>query len=481
MRDEETSTARKERLGQPAPGRRLGPRPLPMHLISAIGVSTSSIGASIGLKNGLIPWHPSLRGQVSALHREVRALAKNQPDQNQNGKKPPQKKQPPNDPPNDPLGALNPNQPDFAAFWREQAVWAAFTGAVQREASDRMGQMLAGIQRYRHHPYQRRLEDPPTLWAEGTTRLLDFRGLRPQAGKGSSSARGAVMLVPSLVNRGYVLDLTAECSLARWLAAQDIDVFLIDWGAPGADERDFALAQYITRLGRAAGASAEAAGRPIGLLGYCMGGLLTLPLVAGFMGQMAAVDRMVLLATPWDFHAERKSQAQILGAMGRMMEPLMATTGQLPTDTIQALFGMLDPFLAMKKFAAFARMDPDSARAIAFVALEDWLNDGVPLAAPVARECLGQWYGDNQPGAGRWRLSGFPVRPQAVTVPTLALVPAGDRIVPPKSAVPLADAIPGCELLRPNAGHIGMIVGRGAEPKVWEPIRAFLAQPPKTT
>jgi polyhydroxyalkanoate synthase len=331
--------------------------------------------------------------------------------------------------------------------------------------------MLDGIQRYRHHPYFRDLEEPPVLWHEGTTRLIDFRGLR------EGPQRGAVMLVPSLVNRGYVLDLTEKCSLARWLAAKGVDVLLVDWSAPGQEEQQFALNDYVARLGRAAAHGAEACGRPIGLLGYCMGGLLTLPLAAGFLGPNPPVDRLVLLATPWDFHADRPSQAQALGAMAPWLEPLMQASGVLPTDMIQALFGALDPFLAMKKFTAFARMDPQSARAEAFVALEDWLNDGVPLAAPVARECLGQWYSENRPGTGRWRLSGFPVRPGAVSVPSLALVPAGDRIVPPGSASALARAIPDCRLETPKAGHIGMIVGGSADRLVWEPIRAFLAEP----
>ena len=50
---------------------------------------------------------------------------------------------------------------------------------------------------------------------------------------------------------------------------------------------------------------------------------------------------------------------------------------------------------------ASPRWRQEQAEARDFVALEDWLNDGVPLALPVARECLGGWYGDNVPGRGQ--------------------------------------------------------------------------------
>ncbi len=43
--------------------------------------------------------------------------------------------------------------------------------------------------------------------------------------------------------------------------------------------------------------------------------------------------------------------------------------------------------------------------------LEDWLNDGAPLAGPTARECLVGWYGDNLPGTGKWVVGGKRIVP----------------------------------------------------------------------
>ncbi len=60
--------------------------------------------------------------------------------------------------------------------------------------------------------------------------------------------------------------------------------------------------------------------------------------------------------------------------------------------------------------------------------------------------------------------------------PALSLIPAGDRIVPPKSALALADALPKSDRLLPTAGHIGMMAGRGALPLVWEPLKAWVGQ-----
>ena len=134
--------------------------------------------------------------------------------------------------------------------------------------------------------------------------------------------------------------------------------------------------------------------------------------------------------------------ARGLGALVPLLEPLMAPMQRLPIDAIQTLFALMDPGGIAAKYAGFARLEPDSARAQQFVAIEDWLNDGVPLAAAVARECLGGWYGENTPAGGRWRVAGERVEPARLRMPAFVAVPARDRIVPPESARPLAGLDP---------------------------------------
>src|SRR5439155_965638 len=85
----------------------------------------------------------------------------------------------------------------------------------------------------------------------------------------------------------------------------------------------------------------------------------------------------------------------------------------VPVSVIQSLFMALDPFLAERKFIRFAGLDMAGEAAKSFVALEDWINDGVPLARRVALECARSWYRDNDPARGAWQVAGRPVRPEA--------------------------------------------------------------------
>jgi poly(3-hydroxyalkanoate) synthetase len=273
-----------------------------------------------------------------------------------------------------------------------------------------------------------------------------------------------MLFVPSLVNRAYVLDLMPGHSMLRFLSAGGVRPLLLDWGWPDAAARNFTLTDYIAgRLERAM----ASVGQRMTLAGYCMGGLMA---VAAAARRPDLVERLVLLATPWDFWAEDEPAARRLGDSLPWLAPMLEL-GTLPVDMIQLMFSLLEPGSVAAKYRDFGAQDQASARAEKFVAIEDWLNDGVPLAAPVAREVLGGWYGANGPARGAWRVAGAPVL--APSLPSFIAIPGRDRIVPPGSALALANAIPAATLIRPPAGHIGMVAGSTARTALWEPLLAW--------
>jgi polyhydroxyalkanoate synthase len=400
---------------------RLGPRPLPLHLMTAINSWSSSRGALPMLRNASINWKPEVAKRAAKLLKSL------------------------------PAGPAVESEADPLAT------------ALETEIAARLTAFSTGVNAYRHHPYHRQLPDPPTLWESGATRLLDYG---PADGH-------PVLFVPSLINRAYILDLSARRSLMRWLAAETgLRPLLVDWRGPGPAERSFTLTDYIT--GPLAGAldqAITAAGGPVPVVGYCMGGLLALALAANRPADIAGLG---LLATPWNFHAERRAQAKALARAVDATAPLLEAYGELPVDIIQAMFSALDPFMVTRKFIRFAAAQQDSPAAEEFVALEDWLNDGVPLSGPVARECMGGWYGGNTPHKGLWKIAGAQVRPEAITIPARVLIPRQDRIVPPASAQALADALPNAEASSPPLGHIGMVASSRARSLVWEPLAEWL-------
>lgn len=403
---------------------RPGPRPLALHLGTALMTWLSSRAVLPLLMSGSLPWRPELVDAAAALRQS--------------------------------LDGVDPT---------------ALDKALEREIRSRLDLYLMGLERYRHHPYRRALVDPPAIWSDGATHLRDYGAVAPK-GRLKGSKNLVVLFVPSLVNRGYILDLAEGNSFLRWLAARGFRPLLVDWGRPGEVERDFTLTDYITgRLERALDVATDLADGPVGVVGYCMGGNLALALATR---RARDVSALALLATPWDFHADRPELSRAIAAGCEPMLRVADRLGELSTDILQTLFYLLDPYLAPRKFLRFATFEPGSRRELAFVALEDWLNDGVPLVAKVARECLQEWYGENTPGRGLWRIAGEAIDPTRLDVPTLVQVPEQDRIVPPASAEALVRLIPGAERSQPSVGHIGMMVSGVAESAVWRPVAGWL-------
>ncbi len=398
---------------------RPGPRPLALHLNSALTILQGSLAALPSSRLGLIAWNPSVRPQAQSLAADL---------------------------------ARSPDD--------------AVARALAAEVGHRYRAMLDGIRLYRAHPYVRDLERAPTVWTAGGTRLTDYGGDGPP-----------VLFVPSLVNRGYVLDLSTRRSLLRWLATQGLRPYLVDWDAPTEAERGLDLGGYVMqRLVPALEHLAFRHGGPLPGVGYCMGGDLALALA---LARPQAVAALALLATPWDFHAEGGAGRGRLLVAGRDgIDASLRLAGEMPVDALQAFLLGLDPALSLKKFAAVAAMVQDGQAAAAFVGLEDWLNDGVPLVPGVARDCLVGWYGENVTARLGWQVDGRTVDPAALACPLLLAVPANDRIVPPGSARALGTraAAGGVQVteIAPPLGHIGMVVGGRAAAQLWQPLADWL-------
>jgi polyhydroxyalkanoate synthase len=312
----------------------------------------------------------------------------------------------------------------------------------------RMKTALAGLRRYQEAERPSPPVPMPALAQEHGATLRDYGGAGP-----------AVLFVPSLINPPNVLDM-GDRSLLRWLSGQGRRVLLLDWGWPGGDRREMSVAGHVEQILLPLMAGL---GEPVDLVGYCLGG--TMALAAARAGPARSV---ATIAAPWHFAGFPDEARAALAKLWADAGPTVAALGLLPMEVLQCAFWSLDPARTVAKFEAFATLDGEEAHT--FVRLEDWANDGPPVAGAAAREMFEGLFRDDLSGAGKWAVGGEAADPESLAIPFLNIVSTTDRIVPAATA-PRAG-----ERLDLALGHVGMVVGSRAKAMLWEPLAGWLSR-----
>ena len=336
---------------------------------------------------------------------------------------------------------------------------------------EELSEIIRGIQLYQRHPYKVKRKKRTPVWSEGGACVYRFSR---EACAAIDSRRQPVLLVPSLVNTCDILNLCPERSLTQWLADRGHQTYLLDWGETSQYPQDKNIEGIVRgRLCAAIENIADQTGGPVTIVGYCMGGTLSMA-AASVLPEK--IGRIVLMAAPWDFHTRNQVLSERVRTWSPLVTGIIEERGYLPAEWTQALFATLDPSGSAKKFARFARMEPDSGKAKLFVAVEDWLNDGVNLAAEIATHCLQQWFARNAPQKGEWKISGRAVNLENIECPILIVASTGDHLVPYDAAACISESLSGtkAEIIRLDCGHISLIAGSKAIETVWTPIAEWM-------
>jgi len=297
--------------------------------------------------------------------------------------------------------------------------------------------------------------------------LLHYRRATPARG------RVPVLLVPSLINRHYVLDLMPGKSLVEWLLSVGHDVWMIDWGRPAPEDRWLGLAdwadRYLARAIRRACAQSQSPG--VHLVGYCLGGTLAAIHTAL---HPARVVSLTGIAAPVDFHDDGLLSVWM---RAKAFDPAVIAEGfgNIPWPLMQAAFHLLRPTQGLRKLASLFDRAHDDEFVDGFVAVERWGADNVSFPGGCFREAIGSLYRDNALVRRALHLEGRRVELGAIGCPTLAVTFADDHIVPWRSAAVLLDHIgaPTRRHLHLRGGHIGAVVSRKAAKHLWPALSQF--------
>lgn len=311
-------------------------------------------------------------------------------------------------------------------------------------------------------------QTPHTVaWAENKWRLLRFTPAERRYAT-------PILLVPSLINRWYVLDLGPGRSFIEWLVARGHEVLCVDWGTPDDEDRYLTWDDIGGRyLGRAVRIAAREAGRTH-LLGYCFGGTLTTAYAAAFPEGIAT---LTALAAPVDF-----AHAGIMATWTRTASfdvgAIVDACGNVPWPLMQASFQLLKPTLNAAKLVTLLERAWDDEFLDGFLATERWGNDNVSFPGACYQRYIEELYRGNRLVAGTFAVCGRPARLPELRCPLLAIAFSGDHIVPLACAQPVIELAGSRDkqLIVERGGHVGAVVSRKAADRLWPALHTFWAE-----
>jgi polyhydroxyalkanoate synthase len=287
-----------------------------------------------------------------------------------------------------------------------------------------------------------------------------------------------LLLVFALMNRPYILDLRPGHSFVEFMVSRGYDVFLLDWGAPGPEDKnlkfdDYAL-EYMPRAIRKL--KAITGSEEFSMLGWCIGAILTTIYAA--LRPDDGLRNLMLLTAPLDFsNKQGLTFARWTDEKYFDVDKVLATLGNMPGEMIDYGAKALKP--VENYVGNFMKLwdNLDNPQVVeSWHAMNTWVTDNIPLAGGAFRQLIVDLYRNDRLMKGELMIRGQRVDLSRLRANLLTVIAEGDHITPPCQSEAVLTKVGSSdkELFRVPGGHIGIMAGSGAHKRTWPHIDAWL-------
>ena len=284
-----------------------------------------------------------------------------------------------------------------------------------------------------------------------------------------------ILVVGSLINRHYILDLLPERSIIRHFQQLGFDVYATDWRRPRIKDENMPLASYAQDyLEKAVDKVEEVTGsRNVTLFGYCWGGILSLIYSALHTEN---VKNLILHATPVDFG---KSPTVLESWIKDLdVKKFVNVFGNVPSSFLNIAFILRNPLEAALKYQFYFSQPRSTKEIMQFFAVESWLYDSVPIIGKVFEKIINDIYKKNLLIQNKMMVGENLVDLKKITIPVLNIVGTNDDLVSAESSRTITTVISSKDkkTLEFPTGHVGLCISKKAHKKLWPEVGKWLIE-----
>jgi polyhydroxyalkanoate synthase len=313
------------------------------------------------------------------------------------------------------------------------------------------------------------------IWSLNKARLYRYAPVVPA----EKRQKVPLLLVFAIMNRPYILDLMPGRSFVEFMVNQGYDVYLLDWGSPGLEDKnlkfdDYAL-EYLPRAIRKV--KSVSGSDDFSLLGWCLGAVVCSIYAA--LRPDDGLRNLLLLTAPLDF--SKRDSITIANWVDQKhfnIDKILSTYGNMPAEMIGSGAQLLKP--VENFFGNYCRLwdNLENARAVrGWQAMNTWVTDNIPMAGAACRQLITELYRDNALIENRFMVRGEVVDLGRITANLLNVIATDDHITPPCQSESILEKVSSAdkETYRISGGHIGVMAGSSAPRITWPYMHQWLS------
>lgn len=285
-----------------------------------------------------------------------------------------------------------------------------------------------------------------------------------------------ILMIYALINKPYILDLYPGNSLIEYLTNKGHDVYLLDWGSAGFEDRHMKLEDYVVDyIPRAVKKVLKtSSAKEVTMFGYCMGGTMTTVFTALY--PQLPIRNVILMTSPIDF-ADAGLYTNWLDKRYFQLDNLVDTLGNIPFELIDFGNRLLSPLSnTVGVYVNLAsRIESDSS-VLNWKLMQKWLNDGVPFPGDAYRQWIRDFYQENKLINDKLEVRGQKVKLSNINANLLNILATRDNIVLPQQIAPLNNKVSSKNktLHIVETGHVSVVTGKKAVNEIYPYIENWL-------